>query len=161
MYYCVTCSRVTLLNYVEWLHALVCSIGSSGHLDGGVGQAMAQPGKQPWLKETLSVDSLRKLSTLEDSRSRHRSTKISDTLITILLYSFGFLLLLRKSLRCIQDPHGLEFATIADNKVFVNCRGQNLVRCWFPNRWWRWQRFRSWLRKNRGRVLENVLRSIV
>jgi hypothetical protein len=25
VYYCVTCSQVTLLNYVEWLHALVCS----------------------------------------------------------------------------------------------------------------------------------------
>jgi len=97
---------------------------------------------------------------LVDSCSTHRSTKISDTLATILLYSFGFLLLLRKNLRCIQDLHGLEFTTIADDRVFVNHRGQNLVRCWFPNRWWRWQMFRCWLHKNRRLVLENVLRSM-
>jgi hypothetical protein len=103
---------------------------------------------------------LGKLSMLVDSCSRHRSTKISDTLATILLYSFGFFLLLRKSLRCIQDPHGLDFTTIADNRVFVNRRGQSLIRCWFFDRWWWWQMFRIWLHKNRRLVLENVLRSM-
>jgi hypothetical protein len=37
------------------------------HYDMDTGGGLVQPGKQPWLKETLSADSLRKLSTLEDS----------------------------------------------------------------------------------------------
>jgi hypothetical protein len=37
------------------------------HYDMGTGGRLAQPGKQPWLQETLSVDPLRKSLTLDDS----------------------------------------------------------------------------------------------